>query len=287
MIEIGIDPVVAVIGGFELRWYGIIVAIAVIVAVLVSMLRVKEVGATREQVLAVVPWAIVGGIVFSRLLHVIDQWHHYYPDNLWGIFGFEGMTIFGVILGGTLVGVVYIKLRGFPVGKIDLVAPGAILAQAVGRVGCIINGCCYGTSTSLPWAVLYTHPDSIAYRDGVTWGSHPTQAYELLWDLVVFGLLWHLKGRLRPEGALFLVYLCAYSFGRMFISVLRVNDPFLFGLKQAQVISIVVLVVAVPLLIWLFKRPTPELAEAATEGEEGIIAETPPGGGEETKDYLN
>ena len=270
MIEISIDPVVAIIAGYELRWYGIISAIGVALAVFLPYLwaRGRDVGVTKEQVLEVAPWAVLGGIIFSRLLHVIDQWH-LYRDNPWDIFGFQGMSIFGAIVGATLVGVLYAKIRNFPIGRMaDLTAPWVILAQAVGRIGCIINGCCYGTPTSLPWGVFYTHPDSMAFRDGVTGAVHPTHAYELIFDVLVFGLLWFLRGRLKREGALFLTYLCVYSFGRFFITMLRANDPFLFGLIQAQVVSIVVLLVCIPWFIWLYRRPKPELAEAKAPSDE-------------------
>jgi phosphatidylglycerol:prolipoprotein diacylglycerol transferase len=253
---------------FTIRWYGIIAAIgtAVVIGLPLLWARGKDIGVTRDQILSAAPWCLIGGVVFSRLIHVIDQWHLYYPDNLRGIIGFQGMGIFGAIIGATLVGVAYGRIRGFPVGRIaDLVAPAVILGQAIGRVGCNINGCCYGKPSDLPWAVFYSHPSSEAMQNGVTQAVHPTAAYELIWDLIVFGILWSLRGRLKREGALFLVYLIAYSVGRLFISVYRDNDPFLFGLVEAQVVSILVLLVSVPMLVWLYKRRPPETAPAESQ----------------------
>ncbi len=278
MIEIGIDPVAFTIGSIEIRWYGIIAAIGVAVVVGLPLLwaRGRDVGVTRDQILSAAPWCLIGGIVFSRLIHVIDQWHLYYPDNLSGIVGFRGMGIFGAIIGATLVGVLYGRIRHFPVGRIaDLVAPAVILGQAIGRVGCIINGCCYGEASDLPWAFLYTHPASDAVQNGVTYPVHPTAAYELIWDLIVFGILWSLRGRLRLDGALFVTYLIAYSVGRLVISAYRDNDPFLFGLVEAQVVSILVLLVSVPILVWLYRRrPVGQVAvtggdETTSRAEEG------------------
>ena len=129
----------------------------------------------------------------------------------------------------------------------DLVAPGVILAQAIGRVGCTINGCCYGAPTSLPWGVIYTHPASYAPL-GVA--IHPTQVYELIFCLIVFAVLLKLRGRLKPDGSIFLIYLSLYSLWRIGIDFLREGIPFLFGLDQAQVIGIIVLAITIPILAY-------------------------------------
>lgn len=257
-IEISVDPVICTIGDFELRWYGLISATGMAIAVVVPLIlaKGKKIGVTKEQIISIAPWAIIGGIIFARIIHVIDKWNEIYSKDPGSIFGLEGLGIFGGILGATLVGVIYAKINRFPIGRIaDLAAPGALLGQAIGRIGCIINGCCYGKPTDLAWGVFYTNPSSEAFRDGHTEIVHPTHAYELLYDLLIFGLLMLLRGRLKRDGALFLVYLIAYSIGRFFISMLRVNDSFLFSLREAQVVSIFVVLVAVPLLIWLYKRP--------------------------------
>jgi phosphatidylglycerol:prolipoprotein diacylglycerol transferase len=127
----------------------------------------------------------------------------------------------------------------------DMLAPGIILAQAIGRVGCTLNGCCYGSETHLPWAIVYTNPNSLG-PIGIP--VHPTQVYEIIFNLIVFGILLKLRGRFKPDGSLFLVYLVFYSVWRLGIDFIRDGTPFLFGLHQAQVISIVVLLIAVPLL---------------------------------------
>lgn len=129
----------------------------------------------------------------------------------------------------------------------DLVAPGVILAQAIGRVGCTINGCCYGIPTALPWGVVYTNPDSFAPL-GVA--IHPTQVYELIFCLIVFVVLIKLRGRFKPDGSLFFIYLSLYSLWRIGIDFLRAGTPFLFGLHQAQVIGIIVLAITIPLLAY-------------------------------------
>jgi len=192
--------------------------------------------------------ALVGipsGVVLSRLLHVIDGWE-YYSQNPGEIIGGGGLTAYGAILGATLGVWIYSRFSRFQFGYFaDVVAPGIILAQAIGRVGCTLNGCCYGLETFLPWSIVYTHPGSLCPL-GVT--VHPTQVYEIIWNLLVFGVLFKLRGRLKPDGSLFLIYLSLYSAYRLGTDFLRDGTSFLFGLHQAQVIAIIVLAIAIPVL---------------------------------------
>ena len=208
--------------------------------------------------------ALVGvpsGIVISRLLHVVDSIVVAklqpelvltgrvidYTQHPGQIIGGSGLTIYGAVLGAALGIWVYSKFSKLQFGYIaDLIVPGLILAQVVGRIGCTTNGCCYGVPTSLPWGIVYTHPDSVAFGAGVV---HPTQIYEIIFNLLAFGLLLTLRERLKPDGSLFLVYLSLYSLWRLGIGFLREGTPFLFGLHQAQVIAIIILAIAIPVLV--------------------------------------
>jgi len=245
MIEIGIDP----IAFLNIRWYGIFIALAIIWIILWLVWQVRR-GAklSYETVFTAALVGIPSGIVLARLLHVIDLWD-YYSQNPGQIIGGGGLTAYGAILGAALGIWIYSKFSKLQFGYFaDLVAPAVIVAQAViGRVGCTINGCCYGVETSLPWGIVYAHPDSLGPL-GVA--VHPTQVYELIFGLVVFGILLKLRGRFKPSGSLFLIYLSLYSLWRLATDFLRVGTPFLFGLHQAQVVAIIVLAIAVPLLVY-------------------------------------
>jgi phosphatidylglycerol:prolipoprotein diacylglycerol transferase len=260
LIEIGINPIAFSIGSLSVRWYGIMVALAVAVVLLWLFWEVKK-GAkvSYDTLITAALIAIPSGIIFSRLLHVIDRWVYVGdPGPLWG---FEGLTIWGAVLGATLGIWIYSRFSHFRFGYImDLVAPGVLLAQAVGRVGCTINGCCYGAAAPswLPWSVVYTHPESYAPL-GVA--VHPTQPYEIIFLLITFGVLFPLRKRFKPEGSLFLIYLSAYSAWRVGVGFLRDGTSFLFGLHQAQVIGIIVLLIVIPILIWRTRWvKTPNLA---------------------------
>lgn len=247
MITISISPIAFTIGAVSVRWYGIMVALAVLVLVLWVLWQVKR-GAklSYETIITAALVGIPSGIIIAKLLHVIDMWD-YYMANPGLIWGFSGLAIWGSVLGATLGVWIYSKFSKLPFGYlVDLVAPGIILAQAIGRVGCTINGCCYGLPTSLPWSVVYTHPESYAPL-GVA--VHPTQVYEIIFCLMVFVVLLRLRGHFKPDGSLFLIYLSLYSLWRIGIDFIRDGTPFLFGLHQAQAISIVVLLIAIPILI--------------------------------------
>jgi len=245
MIEIGIDPVAFL----SIRWYGIFVALAIIWIILWLVWRVRRgVNLSYETVFTAAVVGIPSGIVLARLLHVVDLWD-YYSQNLGQIIGGGGLTAYGAVLGAALGIWIYSKFSKLQFGYFaDLVAPAVVVGQAViGRIGCTINGCCYGVETSLPWGIVYTHPDSLGSL-GVA--VHPTQVYELIFGLIVFVILLKLRGRFKPDGSLFLIYLGLYSMWRIGIDFLRVGTPFLFGLHQAQVIAIIVLAICVSLLAW-------------------------------------
>src|SRR4030042_6574663 len=209
MINIPISPIAFKIGPIVVGWYGIMVALAVITVVTWALYSVKK--DTRLSTDIILNAALVGipmGIIGARLLHVIDNWH-LYRNNLGSIIGGNGLAIYGAVLGAALGVWIYSRIRKISFGYLaDMLAPGIILAQAIGRVGCTLNGCCYGVETNLPWAIVYTHP---ATHGPINIPVHPTQIYEIIYNLIVFGVLLLLRKRFRPDGSLFLIYLISYA----------------------------------------------------------------------------
>ncbi len=199
-----------------------------------------------DTVINVAMVGIPSGIIVSRLLHVIDLWD-YYRQNPAQIIGGAGLSIYGAVLGAALGIWVYSRLKKINFGYLaDLTAPGIILGQAIGRVGCTLNGCCYGVPTNAAYGIIYTNPDSFAPL-GIAF--QPTQIYEIIYNLIVFALLFKLRRRLRPDGSLFAIYLSLYALWRFGIDFIREGTPFFLGLHQAQVISIIVLAIAIPWLV--------------------------------------
>ncbi|MFC1924007.1 prolipoprotein diacylglyceryl transferase [Chloroflexota bacterium] len=248
-MTIDIDPDIFSIGSHATGWHGVMMVLGIIVAVLLAArLAVKE-GISSQAVYTSAFWIVICGLIGARLTHVIDDFD-YYRNHLTQIFALweGGMGWYGGFIGGILAGVVYAKVNKISVGKFaDIVGLGVMLGLAIGRIGCTINGDAYGSPTSLPWGLTYTHPD--AFADPFVAG-HPAPVYEIIWLLAIFAVLWKLRGRLIPPGSLFLVTVALYSFGRFFISWARAEPDVLGPLHQAHIISIVMFVGALAFLAY-------------------------------------
>ncbi len=249
MITIGISKTAFNIGQFSIGWYGIMMALTVAVLVLWVMREVKK-GAniSMDTVVNATLVGVPSGIIMSRLFHVIDYWG-YYSQNPGQIAGGAGLSIWGAVLGATLGLWVFSRVQRFSFGYFaDVLAPGIILAQAIGRVGCTLNGCCYGVESHNWLGIMYTNSDTFASQLGVAY--QPTQVYEIAYDLIVFAVLFKLRKRFKPDGSLFLIYLSFYALWRFGIDFIRDATPFLFGLHQSQVISLVILFITIPVLAY-------------------------------------
>ena len=271
-------------------WHGFFTFVAVAAAVILTVRWGRREGLDGDAILSVSVWCIIGGIIGARLLHVIGFWGKVYSHDPIQVFMVwqGGIAIMGAIIGGFIAGSAYILIRNSdwflglwgkffrfagepekaPLPRIahlaDVAAPALLLAMAIGRIGDIINGEHCSALTNFFWGVVYTHPDSpnITQCDprGASPASHPAVAYELIMDLVIFAIIWPLRHRLRPRGMVFVLYGALYSLGRFFVSFLRVETNTYFGgaLNEAQIVSLIVLLITVPLLLYKaqFVRPS-------------------------------
>jgi phosphatidylglycerol:prolipoprotein diacylglycerol transferase len=261
MITISMNPILFSVGGFEIRWYGLMVVLAILSIIAISLLEAKRVGLPQEHIYNAAVWAIIGGILGSRLIHVIDQWD-YYIANPSQILRFEGLAVYGAVIGILAAIIVYSLVKKISIWQLgDIVSPGALVGMAIGRIGCIINGCCYGLPTNFPFAVIYTNPNAYA---PLGQPLHFTQLYHLIWNLIAFGIVWSLRRRLKPQGSIVLLYLALYAAGDLIVRFFRYGEPFLFGMQQAQLIGIIVLVITVP---WMIVRIVRARAQKPAGGE--------------------
>jgi phosphatidylglycerol:prolipoprotein diacylglycerol transferase len=261
MIEIGMNPFLFTVGSFTLSWHGLMTGLAVLVAVIVAARLARGTGIRPEEVYSTALVGIVGGVIGARMFHVIDKWGEIYSQDPWLIvrgWG-EGLSLYGALIGGFVFGITYAAIRKLPLGTVvNIAAPAMVLAQAIGRIGCIINGDAYGTPTSLPWGVIYTNPNAAASTILGEPARHPVPAYELIFDLLIFALLLFLRKRVVKGWMLFLIYAPLYSAGRFLLSFIRGDEAAVLGpLHQSQVVSLIVIAVCVPLLIWIARRPAP------------------------------
>jgi len=262
-IVINIDPVIFHLGVFELRWDSLAIVLAIVAAVLIAAHLGKRKGIATEEIYSLALWVVIAGVVGARLFHVIDHWEHY-ANNPAQILGFQGLAIWGALAGGGVAILVYSRIRHIPLGRLaDVVAPGLLVAQIIGRIGCIVNGDAYGGITNLPWAFIYIHPGASipGYLFGVP--THPYPVYEMIWNAIALLVILQLGRRFKKDGLVFLSYVSLYSLGRFVLTFVRQENIILWGLQQAQIIALIALVVSLVAMVYLArKRLLPEkLAE--------------------------
>ncbi len=258
-IVINIDPVMFRLGHLELRWYSLAILLAVVAAVLITAYRAKKKGITTEHIYSLALWVVLGGMIGARLFHVIDHWEHYI-NNPAQILGFQGLAIWGALAGGGLALIIYARVRHLPFGRLlDIVAPGLLVAQIIGRFGCIVNGDAYGGITSVPWAFIYVKPGSSIPGNFFGLPTHPYPVYEMLWNAIVLLVVLQLGRRFKKDGLVFLSYLSLYSLGRFALTFVRQENQFFWGLQEAQIVALLVVVASVAAIAYLSgKRRIPE-----------------------------
>ncbi len=273
MLTISINPIAFTIGSLPIRWYGIMVAIGVASLLVVMLREAKKLGITRD-LYSLAFWGIVGGLIGGRLGYVIWDWQ-YFVANPRAIIGFQGLAQSGMIIGIIVTALIYMVVTKMRFSTLltmgDAVAVGAPLALAIGRIGCTLNGCCYGQPSPFhffPLAVIYTPRDTISPQ---YWNVpiYPTQIYHLLWNLIVFAIVWRLRGRFKPEGSLFFFFLCIFAIGDFGLRFLRAEEPWLWGLRQAQFVDLAAVAIFLPWFIIKLRRSQKQalVAESATEAE--------------------
>jgi len=276
-------PVLFEWGPLSIRWYGLLIASAVLIGVTLSQYLASRRNLNPDLISDLAIWLVVAAIPSARLYYVLFQWPEYaqHPDQILAIWK-GGIAIHGAVLGGLVAALIFAKVRQVSFWQLaDLVAPSLILGQAIGRWGNFFNSEAFGRPTDLPWK-LYIPPERRPLGYGNFEFYHPTFLYESLWNLALFaGLMglffWGLrsKGQLKP-GTLFLVYLVGYGLGRVWIEGLRMDSLMLGPLRIAQVVSLTEVAIGVAGLIWLYglQRSLPDVV-TSSPSETGNMAHPP------------
>jgi phosphatidylglycerol:prolipoprotein diacylglycerol transferase len=273
LIKIPIDPVLVTIGGLKIHWYGIMIAIGLYAGIQVALRDSARRGISGDQLMNVALLAAVLGIAGGRLYYVVQNdpsFFVHHPAQIIAVWQ-GGMAFFGAMFGGAIAVAISSWRWKIPFWSLlDVGALGMTIGQAIGRIGNIINGDIVGYKTN-GWGFEYTNPNTFG---PLNIPVQPASLYELLISLGLFLLLWNLRKRIHPEGMLAMVYIVLYSVSQFFIFFVRDNVVVLGGLKQAQVTSLVVIALTLPVIAYLLRK------ERLARPSETKPVETPSAAGE-------
>ena len=268
-------PIIFQLGPLSIRWYGLLIATAVLIGITLCQYLAKLRHVNPELLGDLVVWLVLAAIPGARLYYVLFEWEQYQQNPIDMIAIWKGgIAIHGAIIGGAIAALIFARLNKTSFWQLaDLVAPSLILGQAIGRWGNFFNSEAFGSPTDLPWK-LYIPPERRPQELVNFDYFHPTFLYESLWNLMVFGLLifLFLRGlRGRPKlrsGTLFLVYMVAYSSGRIWIEALRTDSLMLGPLPIAQLVSLAGILLGLMGLGWLYLLKQPLLDVLPSEVRE-------------------
>jgi phosphatidylglycerol:prolipoprotein diacylglycerol transferase len=243
MIPYTPHPVILELGFFKIYSWGLMVAIAFFIGIVIAAKEAERKNIKKSKIYDIATYIIIGAIIGSRAGHIIFN-----PEAIQTFLDFfkiwqGGMSFHGGFIGALLFSVFYIKKNKMNFWKItDVIAPSIPLAQAIGRIGCFLRGCCYGIPTTLPWGIEYLNEV-----------RHPTQIYSSIALLGIFFFLSKQKNKKRFDGSLFLTYIAIYSVFRFFIEFIRAEPKIILILTAAQITSIILLFFSVIMFFKLRK----------------------------------
>ncbi|UXR87902.1 prolipoprotein diacylglyceryl transferase [Staphylococcus felis] len=248
-----IEPVAFTLGPLEIRWYGIIIAAAILIAYWIAQKSAQKVGFKEDDLINILIVCVIVAIVSARLYFVIFNLGYYLQNPveipmIWR----GGIAIHGGLIGAFAMGIYYAYQKNWhPFQLGDIVAPSIILAQGIGRWGNFMNHEAHGGPVSRSFLESLHLPQFIIdnmYINGIYY--HPTFLYESIWDVLGFILLITIRKHLRI-GETFFMYLIWYSVGRFFVEGLRTDSLMLTEtIRVAQLMSILLLVIGIVIIVW-------------------------------------
>lgn len=260
------------IGDFPVRAYGTLFALAFILGVGVTVYIMKVEGKEKyiEHLLDLAPWLLIGGIIGARFWQVFFFDWGYYKENPQEIIAIwhGGLSIQGGVVGALIIGFIYVWKKKLSFWEFaDLIAPGLILAQSIGRNANLMNGDAFGGPTGGDFGILYPEGTIARARfgDQPLW---PAEVWEGQFDVILFAIILMMRLRKWPSGVVFLFYVGAYNLARFFLEGLRGDSPrFLFNWTAAEWSSIFAVVIAIILIVWRYVRTKQERLTLA-QGEQ-------------------
>lgn len=249
-------PIAFQLGSFAIHWYGVMIALAFLAGLWTATRRAPRENIPGEKIADVTFWLMLGTIVGARTVYVTTYWKtEFVHQPISEIFMIQhgGLVYYGGLIGAIITGSLYVWWQKLPLWKVaDVLAPSIALGNVFGRIGCLLNGCCYGRACSLPWAIRFP-------ADHPTGGApvHPTEIYDALLNLVLyFGLAWLFRHK-KFDGQVFATYLIGYAVFRFAVEFFRGDYPpdhIHAGLTSGQVVSIPIFVAGLALAALLAQR---------------------------------
>lgn len=249
-IEFNIDSTAFSIFGFDIKWYGVIIAFGMLLAMIYCFKRVKEFGLDSDRVIDVVLFGLIGAIIGARSYYIAFSSEVTFADFLKIRDG--GLAIYGGLIGALLVGAIAAKIRKvklFPL--LDMASLGFLIGQGIGRWGNFVNKEAFGSETTLPWGMASKSiENTLGYgADGIAVLAHPCFLYESIWCLIGFVLLHFYSKKRKFDGEVFLMYSAWYGLGRFFIEGLRTDSLYIGRLRVSQLVAAVCVIVAIGILL--------------------------------------
>jgi phosphatidylglycerol:prolipoprotein diacylglycerol transferase len=257
-----VHPIAFQLGPLAIHWYGVMIALAFLAGLWTAMRRARRENISAEKIADVTLWLMVGGIIGARFVYVTTYWREEFASQpLSEIFKIYhgGLVFYGGFIGAAATGIIYILWKKMPLWKtLDVLAPSVALGSVFGRVGCLLNGCCYGRPTDLPWAITFTNPQANELSGTpLNVPLHPTEIYDALLNFGLYVFLAWLFRRKKFDGQIFATYLLCYAVTRSVVEYFRgdySNLHYHLGLTPAQWIGVPIFVAGLALAAVLSRR---------------------------------
>jgi phosphatidylglycerol:prolipoprotein diacylglycerol transferase len=253
-----VHPILFHLGLFPVHSYGVMIALAFLAGLWTATLRARREKISGEIIADVTLWIMIGAILGARAVYVATYWKDEFAGQpLSEIFAIwhGGLVFYGGLIGAITAGTIYLHWKKLPLWKIaDVLAPSIALGSVFGRIGCLLNGCCYGRACDLPWAISFPADNPL---HPPTTPVHPTEIYDALLNLGLYVFLAWLFRRKKFDGQIFATYLICYAVTRSFVEYFRgdYNDAHQhFGLTPAQLVSVPIFITGLALAAILSRR---------------------------------
>ena len=258
-ITVDPNPVAFTVFGKDIYWYGIIIALGFLLAVIYMMRRAPVFGLTQDDVLDEVLWAVPIGVICARLYYCIFYWELYADNPISILYIWEGgLAIYGGVIGGAITILAVSRVKKIPTGvMLDVAAMGVLIGQIFGRWGNFMNREAHGTVTDSFFKM------GLVDASGAVTYYHPTFLYESVWNLVGFLALHFLTKKRKFDGQIFLSYLTWYGLGRVWIEGLRTDSLYLFstGIRVSQLVAALCVVIGGGALAFMLIKRKPDPAQ--------------------------